>query len=171
VSVSGCTITDVTGSLIVALLAERPVEELEATMRKLDAARDKTRADLARIEVERGQVAEALERQTRRVPRTERRPGARQGSTRDRILGVTTAQDEPLTAPQVMAALPDLSRGAVYNALGRLVSSGSLDRTEDGRYQLASRDGVAPDAGPGLSESGASGPLFTAALPQEGNQE
>lgn len=156
-------------SLIVSLLAERPIEELEAL-------RDKARSEQARVDVEFQQFEEALALKMRRTPRpAQRGTPARPGRTQKRILDAVARSDHPISPAEIIAEMESHgttpSKGSIHNTIGRLVKNGLLVRLGEGQYQLASQNGAASDADLERSENGAGEPPSTATPSQEGTQE
>jgi hypothetical protein len=121
-------------SPIVTLLAQRSDEELESMRATAQELLDQTQAELDLIE--RAQAS----KQPKRARRTSRR-----GDTKKRVLDFIAGSAEPVGPAQVRDGLnatgPHVGDSAIYNMFRRLTESGELVRVEDGRYQVAARNG------------------------------
>jgi hypothetical protein len=156
-----------TSSLIVSLLSERPTDELTR-------ARDKMRAEVARLTVELEQVEEALARAARKGGKTPKRT-AKAGTARAQVLDYFRRNDRPLSPAEVYGALRlegfAGSKSAIYNAFGKLHADGEIAKVNDGQYVLASRlairNATASDGPAELSKNGEGRPLSTVSQPQE----
>ena len=157
-----------------SLLAERPESELRKMLAGAQATRDRLEADIARVGVEVQLIEEALAKQTRRGSRSASRgTGSTRRGTRDLVLDAfAETVPGPSSPAQIVQAAhaqgATVTGGAIRNMIGRLVDEGLIDRVGEGEYNLASRNGVHPDAPSGPSENEAGDPLFAGTEPQEG---
>lgn len=158
---------------VVALLAERPEADLRKMQAGLDAERLRLERDLARIELESEQIADALARQARAAAKPRTRPSpTRPGATQKRILDAVARLPQPVSPAEIIAEMesggsPAGNKGTIHNAIARLVKVGKLNKLDVGQYQLASRNGSSGESHTGPTENEPTGPLSTATGAQE----